>query len=201
MRLPSQRYEQIKRTVVALFAKVGEKSIPIDPFAIAAKLGIHIVAYGSLGEAGEAACLKRAESGFKLLVEGFDDTSTWYIYYNDAKPWGHVRFTVLHEIGHIVLEHWQESDIAEAEANFFAKYAIAPPMLVNFIRPNDYMDIADVFELSNEGALYSWNYYCRWLRISGFKDYELELKSMFSVVKGGGEPMETAPTLRMKKGA
>lgn len=202
MRLPSYRYERIKRKVVALFAKVGERSIPIDPFAMARKLGIHVVAYGSLGGAGEAACLKRAESGFKLLVEGFDGTSTWYIYYNDAKPWGHVRFTVLHEIGHIVLEHLQESDIAEAEANFFAKYAIAPPMLVNLIRPNDYMDIADVFELSDEGSLYSWNYYCGWLRISGFKDYELELKSMFTVIQGGGgEPMEAAPALRMKKGA
>lgn len=202
MRLPSHRYEQIKQKVVTLFAMVGEKSVPIDPFAITEKLGFHVIAYSALGEAGKAACLKRAESGFKLHLESFDGTSTWYIYYNDSKPWGHVRFTILHEIGHIILEHLQESDIAEAEANFFAKFAIAPPMLVNLIRPNDYMDIADMFGLSNESALYSWNYYCRWLRIPGVKDYELELRSMFTVVKNeGGESMETALILRTKKGA
>ena len=202
MRLPNYRYEQIKKKVVALFAMISEKSVPINHFAIADELGFRVIAYGSLDDAGRAACLKRSESGFKLFLEGFDGTSTWYIYYNEAKPWGHVRFTVLQELAHIILDHRQESDVAEAEANFFAKYAIAPHMLVNLIRPNDYMDILEAFELSNEGALHSWNYYCKWLRISGFKDYELELKSMFTVIKGGGgEPMEVASALRMKKGA
>lgn len=202
MRLPSLRYEQIKWRVVALFAMVTERSIPIDPFVIACKLGVHVVAYDSLGGIGKAACLKRSKSGFKLFLEDFDGTSTWYIYYNEAMPWGHVRFTILHEIGHIVLEHRQESDVAEAEANFFAKYAIAPPVLVNLIRPNDYIDIAEVFKLSNEGAMYSWNYYCRWLRISDFKDYEYKLKSMFTTVTSeGGESMKVAPALRMKKDA
>lgn len=202
MRLPSHRYEQIKLRVVALFAMVGERSIPIDPFAIAGKLGVHVVAYGSLDGVGKVACLKRSKSGFKLFLKALDGTSAWYIYYNETKPWGHVRFTILHEIGHIVLEHLQESDVAEAEANFFAKYAIAPPVLVNLIRPNDYMDIAEAFELSNEGAMYSWNYYCRWLRIFDFKDYELKLKSMFTIGKDEGDGLTKAtPVLRMGKGA
>ncbi|MDO4443621.1 MAG: ImmA/IrrE family metallo-endopeptidase [Slackia sp.] len=183
MRLPSQRYEQIKRKAVALLAKVGEESIPINPFAIAAKIGIRTVSYNSLGNARKAACLKISKSGYKLLLEEHDGTSTWYIFYNDEMPWGHIRFTILHEIGHIVLEHLQGSDVAEAEANFFAKYTIAPPMLVNIIKPTSYMDIADAFELSNEGALNSWNYYQRWLRIPGFTDYELELESLFTVIK------------------
>lgn len=87
MRLPSQRYEQIKRKAVDLLAKVGEKSIPIDPFAIAAKIGIHTVSYSSLGNDGKAACLKISKSGYKLLLEEHDGTSTWYIFYNDEMPW------------------------------------------------------------------------------------------------------------------
>lgn len=202
MRLPGWRYEQIKREVVSLFAKTGEKSIPVDPFAMAGNLGIHVVSYSSLGDRGKDACIKKSKSGYKLLLEECDGSSTWYIYFNDEKPWGHVRFTVLHEIGHIALDHLQESDVAEAEANFFAKYAIAPPMLVSIIKPDDYMAIAEAFELSSECALYSWNYYRRWLRVPGFKDYEIDLKSMFTVVEvKGGEAMDTATALRMKKGA
>ena len=113
-----------------------------------------------------------------------------------------LRDNVKADIGEFVLEHLQESDVAEAEANFFAKYAIAPPVLVNLIRPNDYMDIAEAFKLSNEGAMYSWNYYCRWLRIFDFKDYELKLKSMFTIGKDEGDGLTKAtPVLRMGKGA
>ena len=43
------------------------------------------------------------------------------IYYNDKKDAGRIRFTILHEIGHFVLGHLQQSDLAESEANFFAK--------------------------------------------------------------------------------
>ena len=42
-----------------------------------------------------------------------------------------IRFTIMHEIGHIVLDHTEHSDLAESEANFFAKYALAPPPLVH----------------------------------------------------------------------
>lgn len=200
MKLPGIRYEQIKWKVVHLFEKTGEDSIPVDPFAIAAELGIVVVPYRLLGKTAKAACLKVSESGFKFCFVGHDGLETRYVFYNDQKPCGHVRFTVLHEIGHIVLGHLQESEVAEAEANFFAKYAIAPPMLVRMIEPTDYMDIAEAFGLSRECALYAWNYYRRWLRISGYKDYELNLESIFSVIDCGGGGA-VAKVLRMKKGA
>ncbi len=200
MRLPGFRYEQIKRKVVETFELTGERSIPIDPFAIARKLGIHLVAYSQLSEAGKAACLKKSKSGFKYLLEQPGAPSIWYIYYNDEMPYGHVRFTILHEIGHIVLGHLQESDVAEAEANFFAKFAIAPPSLVDLIKPNDYIEIARAFDLSSESALNSWSYYRKWQSINSTTDYELKLESLFTIIRGGSdEPIKRA--LRIKKGA
>lgn len=200
MILPNYRYEEIKQEAVAVLKKTCEKAIPVDPFAIAMKLGIQVIAYQDLEEDGMAACFKISSNGFKLHLNNDEGEEIWRIYYNRDMPRGRVRFTILHEIGHIVLKHLQESDVAEAEANFFAKFTIAPPSLINLICPNDYLDIAAAFDLSNESAFYSWNYYRKWLCIVGTTDYERELESMFTVITGGrGEPMSRI--LRIKRGA
>ncbi|MDO4596110.1 MAG: ImmA/IrrE family metallo-endopeptidase [Coriobacteriaceae bacterium] len=200
MQLPSSRYEEIKRKVVEIFKITREGAIPVNPFCIAHKLGIRMVPYTSLEEGGARAACAISESGFKCYLAPSNKTPLHFIFYNDKMNQGRIRFTILHEIGHIVLGHMQESDVAEAEANFFAKYAIAPPMLVYHIRPNDYTEIEDTFDLSRECALNAWSYYCKWTRITGFTDYEQELESLFTVMteKGGGRSVKR---LRMKKGA
>lgn len=177
-----------------MLAATGENSIPMSPLNIAEKLGFHVIPYGELGKDGEKACLKYNPNGFKLARNGI-----WYIYFNAKTPKGRARFTLLHEIGHIVLGHLQESDIAEAEANFFAKFLIAPPVLINAINPNDYLDVAKAFGLSNEAALNSWSYYKKWLGISHEKDYEAKLKSLFFIQKERREESIEYP-LRTKRG-
>lgn len=195
MRLSSQRYEQIKKSGVLTLAATGENSIPINPLDVAKKLGVRVVPYSDLGKEGEAACLRYSPNGFKLARNG-----AWYIYFNGKMPRGRVRFTLLHEIGHIVLGHLQESDIAEAEANFFAKFLIAPPVLIDAIEPNDYLDVARAFGLSNESALNSWSYYKKWLGINRERDYETRLKSLFFIPKERrGESFDNP--LRTKKEA
>ena len=186
MRLPDSRYEEIKAEVTELYQRCECDTIPVDPLMIAAKLDVNIVRYSSLGEEGEAAALKRSPNGFKLDLKRPDGTRTQLIYFNDHHPTGRRRFTLLHEIGHVVLGHLQESAVAEAEANFFAKFAAAPPSLVHVIGPSDYMDIADAFGLSAECALNSWNYYHRWLRTNSDKAYERTLRDLFVVVSQTG---------------
>ena len=82
---------------------------------------------------------------------------------NDNKSVERIRFTILHEIGHYILKHKQQSCLAEAEANFFAKYLIAPPILIHRINPSDYMEIAKIFKISEECAWYAFDYYQKWL--------------------------------------
>lgn len=197
MRLPNSRYEEIKSAAVDMLELVGADSIPVDPFAIAEKLGIKTIAYSDLGEDGKEAALKLSENGFRWELETDDGEETDYVYYNDEHPIGRVRFTLLHEIGHIVLGHQQESEVAEAEANFFAKFTIAPPSLVCVIRPNDYVDIASAFDLSQECAFNSWNYYRSWLHVKEKPEYEQTLQRLFVIGEAkGGEAM-----LRMERGA
>lgn len=197
MRLPGFRYEQIKGRVTNLYKWCGCDTIPVNPLMIAEKLDVAVIRYSSLGEDGEAAALKKSPNGFKFLLEKPDGSCKRYVYFNDRQSVGRCRFTLLHEIGHIVLGHLQESEVAEAEANFFAKFAIAPPSLVHIIRPADYMDISDAFGLSEECALNSWNYYHRWLRTIGDKPYEKELSNLFVVTS----PIEAGNVLQLRRHA
>lgn len=50
----------------------------------------------------------------------------WIIYYNDMKCETTIRFTLAHELGHILLDHTFESKHNEKEANSFARNLLAP---------------------------------------------------------------------------
>lgn len=184
MKLPGRRYDEIIKSAVDMFVKHDIRSIPIKCFEIANKMSIRLMQYSRLTPKGLQAAMEQSEDGFAVKrLEGFEPFSTyqWYIFYNDQKTEERVRFTIMHELGHIVLDHTEASDLAEAEANFFAKYCLAPPPLVHEINPEDYIDIANRFNLSKECALYSMDYYNKWLRF-GAKEYtpvEVELLALF----------------------
>ena len=103
--------------------------------------------------------LKKSEDGFSVQLQNGE----WQIYYNDAKSYGRTNNTLMHEIGHIVLDHSEDSELAEAEVKFFAKYALAPPVLIHKLRLTNPAEIADSFQISYEAAEYAYNYYQKWL--------------------------------------
>lgn len=196
LRLLDDDYERIKSAVADLYRRYSVATIPVDVFSLARKMGIAIRTYSSYPDLFRLALRGGApEDGFKANI--LDGTrSTTVIFYNDTMSRQRIRFTILHEIGHIVLGHKQSSELAEAEANFFAKYAIAPPVLVRCIHPTDYVEIADAFDISLECAYFCMGYYAKWLRFSyGDYDYETTIEELFTFVKGGDR------ILRMKKGA
>lgn len=166
MKLPHFRYEQIKNIVSSILTKyLPHDQIPVDVFALAKLLGIILVAYSTLTKYErrelQKICAFETKDGFCVCAKK-DGKFVWYIYYDDSQLKERVRFTILHEIGHIVLGHREYSDLAEAEANFFAKYAIAPPSLVHLIKPNDYIDIMLKFDTSMECGWNCFSYYQKW---------------------------------------
>ena len=189
IKLPGFRCEEIKELVSIDIKKYKIKKIPVNVFELANKLGIKLVKYSQLTEYEvnklESLGISRNSDGFFALVNknGMDIP---FIYYNDRKNDERIRFTILHEIGHFVLGHLEQSDLAEAEANFFAKYLIAPPVLVNKINPTDYMDIANIFNVSKDCAWYAFDYYKKWLRHyirigSNYTDYEKTILTVCSL--------------------
>ncbi len=187
MKLPYSRYEEIKNEVVNLFQQTGIDSAPVNVWFIAQQMGIRLIPFSSLPAIQQNAVNLLSNGGLKFrMVNQYGDEKHCIIY-DDSVPNGRIRFSILHEIGHIVLGHKQDSTIADAEADFFAKYAIAPPMLVHLICPLDYKTLAQSFGLSEECAYNSMNYYIKWLGIPNLSEYEYRLIDLFTTeIIGGG---------------
>lgn len=129
IRLSDERCEKIKKEVVGLFEKYNINCVPINGFEIASKMEIKVIPYSSKSEKARKWCLKESEDGFSIFKD-----NQWYIFYNDEKKFGRVNNTMLHEIGYIVLKHTEDSELAEKEVKFFAKYALVPPVLVHKLK-------------------------------------------------------------------
>ena len=124
--------------------------------------------------------MKKSEDGFSVGK----NIGEWYIYYNDKKDYGRINNTIMHEIGHIILDHSEDSELAEKEVKFFAKYALVPPVLVHKLKLDNPMDIADIFDVSFEAACYAYSYYKKWLQYgsSEYTKYERTLLNLFQRV-------------------
>lgn len=171
--LSDARYEEIKQTVVDVFVQYNVSCVPVNGFELATKMGIPVLPYSAIPESKRPLLLKKSEDGFSVEKT----IKEWYIYYNDRKDYGRINNTIMHEIGHIVLDHSEDSELAEKEAKFFAKYALVPPVLVHRLQLDDPKEIADIFHVSFEAARYAWNYYRKWLTCGNqrYTGYELQL--------------------------
>lgn len=172
------RCEEIKQSVVRTYVRYDVHCIPIDSFELAAKMGVKVIPYSRFSENIQRLLNKKSKDGFSTEKE----LGEWYIHYNDTMPGGRIKNTIMHEIGHIVLDHTEDSELANKEVNFFAKYALAPPVLIHKMSLKDPDDIAAAFGISHEAACNALNYYKKWLELGEpyYKDYELTLLNLFS---------------------
>lgn len=178
MRLSDARYEDIKRIIVQMYEATNVCSTPISGFEIATRMGISVIPYSAFVPSKKSLALTFSGDGFSAFDQG-----TWRIAYNDdrARPYGRVNFTILHELGHIVLKHTEDSDLADTEADFFAKFAQCPPVLIQKLGISDVGGIMEHFEISYGAACYALDYYHKWLRYGGsyYKDYEIRACKLF----------------------
>lgn len=176
-RLSDSRYEEIKKIVVDMFIRYDISSTPISAFEIAIKMGINLVPYSSYSESAQELLTKESQDGFVFINNG---KAT--IYYNQEMKYERVQNTIMHEIGHIVLGHTEDSELAEAEVKFFAKYALAPPVLMEKYNVTNIVDVLSHFDISMEAACYALKYYQKWRKqhTDTYTDYELRLLTQFS---------------------
>lgn len=181
MRLDDEQYEEIKQVVIDTFLEYDIKTVPISGFEMAVKMGMKIVPYSALSEEKLEVALKVSNDGYSIE----NNASEWTIYYNDScKNYGRINHTIMHEIGHFALGHIDDGEEEEAEAKFFAKYALAPPPLVHNVLENvSAEEITKVFDISYQAAQFAYNYYQNWLRYgeSDYTDYEIKLMKLFNV--------------------
>lgn len=178
--LSHSRYEEIKQIVTDVFVKYNVLCIPVNAFELAIKMGVNVIPYSAIHESKRNFLLKKSEDGFSVEK----NLGEWYIYYNDRKGYRRINNTIMHEIGHIVLDHSEDSELAEKEVKFFAKYALVPPVLVHKLGLDNPLDIANVFEVSLEAAFYAYSYYKKWLQYGSpmYTKYEQTLLNLFQGV-------------------
>lgn len=79
------------------------------------------------------------------------------ILFNDLKGECTIRFTVAHELGHIILGHTQDDDIARCEADCFARNFLCPVPLRNGFNLATVEDYCDCFNVSEPMAQVTLN--------------------------------------------
>ena len=129
---------------------------PYNLEKIAEKLGIKIIKLSSLP------IEKRKPFGRYFLCEENDafvavGKDCKKVLVDDiTRPPARVYFTIAHEIGHVVLGHLEHSELAEFEANIFARCLLMPYGIIRTFNEDKFTpeNICEKFGVSLEAAAY-----------------------------------------------
>ena len=144
-------------------------SFPINPFIIITKHKWGLITYTELAKIHRVHITQvkkayQSEDGF-IMYDGVNYT----IAYNDTiRSKGRIRFTLMHEIGHILLTHLvdfeetilsrsslseEKYNVLENEANVFARNILSPVIIVNQLKLKSKTDIIYHFKISEGAAI------------------------------------------------
>ncbi|MBQ8985591.1 ImmA/IrrE family metallo-endopeptidase [Candidatus Saccharibacteria bacterium] len=132
------RYREIEDRANAIILDLDSILPPYNLEKIAEKLGIKVIKLSSLPVE------KRKPFGRYFLCEendafvAIDENCKKVIVDDITRPPARVYFTIAHEIGHVVLGHLEHSELAEFEANIFARCLVAPYGIIRNFSENEF---------------------------------------------------------------
>ncbi len=151
------KYQKVRNASWQLLIDFNVKSLPVKIGDILNELEITFVSY----EYGSDYIKKL---GYKELSEVSDGFSVFYngqfiIFYNDTRTKQRKRFVLAHELGHILLNHFENgnrnfTDEQEEQANIFASRLLAPACVLHELRLFTKEEIAMTCDVSLEFAEY-----------------------------------------------
>lgn len=142
-------------------------SIPIPIYDIVERLNIGLISYQGIAkdiycDVGEVAGFMQSEDGAAMATD-----DGYSIAYNDTIPHERKRFTIAHELGHILMDHFTKAGstklakgktsiknyfIFEDEADMFAGNLLVPPTLLYESKIESQSRIHYFFEVSKSCA-------------------------------------------------
>lgn len=146
--------KKLLETILDIYIKAEVNTFPIDCIKIAQTLKIPLHKYSELSKTKQINCFSLSDNAFKLYGE---------IFINDKFPHkGRQRFTIMHEIGHIIFEHSGELQENEDEADIFASNILAPRIMIHKYRCETSDQIHDLFGLSYDASNRALMDYRKW---------------------------------------
>lgn len=151
-------YHDILVKILDVYKDCGIQSFPIDCYSILRHYGYRIFTYQNIRDINERLyeyCRNYSEDAFRYGANRI-------IAYDETKSPFRVRFSIMHELGHIMLEHSKECSYNEHQANFFASNILAPRMAIHFAGCRNADDVSSLFQISREAGSYAYQNYILW---------------------------------------
>lgn len=142
--------DRIIEATIRLYKDCNIKTFPIDCFEISNTYGYDLVKYGELKAHKLEACKELSEDACIL-----ENT----IYYDESQVPGRIRFSIMHELGHVLSGAATESD-----ADTFASHSLAPRMAIHYSGCKNANDVSRIFDISFTAAEIAFDDYRRWHR-------------------------------------
>ncbi len=150
-----EKYRIIEKTL-EVYKKCNVKNFPIDCIEIIKSLGIPLYKYSELSTPKIRKCLLVSNDAFTLQS---------VIFYNDNFPLKErQRFSLMHEVGHIILGHNGECGEFEEEADIFASYMLAPRIIIHNFKCQNADQIHKMFGLSYAASNKALISYRKWFQ-------------------------------------
>ena len=165
-------HEYIKFTTLKVFKDSAVHSFPINCFDILEDYQIRVYPYSSLDDALREYCISYSDDALNYKGK---------LCYNDMMFEGRIRFTLMHELGHIALKHGESpSEEQEKEADFFSSHFLAPRIAIHYAECKNQNDVAKTFQISQEAAQYAFDDYRRWYRRTVYYKMSTFDKAMYT---------------------
>ncbi|MCQ2482260.1 MAG: ImmA/IrrE family metallo-endopeptidase [Clostridia bacterium] len=119
---------RIESAVKAVYARTKINEFPIDIDSVYRCYDISVIKYSDLPYVDIIRAVAASEDGFCGQINGH-----YVVFYNDSVSEVRIRFTLMHELGHIVLGHDKQGRREEAEANYFASQMLVPDSALEYM--------------------------------------------------------------------
>lgn len=149
---------KIIAATLEVFQECKVRSFPVDCCSLLRHYGYKVYTYKELKMKNN----ELYEMCMGYSDDAFQDGCTGIIAYNQDKPAGRSRFSLMHELGHHVFAHVGNSARNEREANAFASNLLAPRIAIHYAHCHSASDVAHIFELSYEAASNAFADYQKW---------------------------------------
>lgn len=150
-------YDKMKSLAQDVLLDYGVNKFPVDVYGLAKKIGMNVIPYSRLPKTcfEKLKTIKGADQGMTIL-KNVNGVFKYDTFYNDigSTP-AACRFTIAHEIKHVVACDFKKEEIGEKDeilADYFAKCLLAPQAIIVEEKLQSAGELVNRFDISRQVA-------------------------------------------------